>query len=260
MNQDDFRCMHDGKIIAIPNPDDIALLQGYRRCGPHKNRAILLLHGFSSSPAVFRKMLPHLEHYDAVIAPTLPGHGDCLTAFSTVKALDWIKAAEEHCATLCQEYKQVDVLGLSLGGLLACHLSQTFPLHHLFLLAPALELRLSIPVTLGIARFFHLLGFDRIRAKAGNLYKKESYEITYRQIPLNTIIEILTLVQQFKFALPNCPTDIFLGQHDEVINSEQVAARFASCNHCAIHWLANSAHVLPLDGDIKTILNYTPRT
>ncbi len=254
MNQDDFRCMRRGKTLATLSPQEKQLLTGFRQCNEHKNKALLLLHGFSSSPAVFRILFPYLIHYDAIIAPTLPGHGDSLTTFSKTKASDWIRAAEQACAVLCQDYTSVDVLGLSLGGLLACHLSQRFSLNHLYLLAPALDLHLSLPLILPLVSFFQSLGFERLRTKAGNLHADHYCEVAYRQLPLNAINEVLTLIKQFQFSLPECPTDVFLGKYDEVVNSELVAARFPLSDLVRIHWLENSAHVLPLDGDIERII------
>lgn len=254
MNQDDFRCMRRGKQIATVSPKDCKLITGFSQCNQNKKKALLLLHGFSSSPAVFRILLPYLTQYDAVIAPTLPGHGENLAAFSKSKASDWLTAAEQQCALLCQEYKSVDVLGLSLGGLLACHLSHHFSLNHLYLLAPALDLHLSLPIVLPLASLFQSLGFEYLRANAGNIYESKHCEIAYRQLPLSSVIEILNLVKQFQFYLPKCPTDVFLGKHDAVVNSELVAARFPTSDHIKTHWLANSAHVLPLDGDIERIV------
>ena len=254
MNQDDFRCMRRGKAIATLDPHVKLLLGGFRRCNQNKQNALLLLHGFSSSPAVFRALFPYLTQYDAVIAPTLPGHGKNLTAFSKSTASDWITAVEQQCALLCQEYAAVDVLGLSLGGLLACHLSNRFTLNHLYLLSPALDLHLSLPLILPLITFLQSLGFERIRANAGNLYENKQCEIAYRQLPLSAIKEVLTLIKAFQFSLPKCPTDIFLGEHDEVVNSKRVASRFPPSEQFKVHWLSNSAHILPLDGDIERII------
>ena len=254
MNHDDFRCMRRGKQLATISPQESKLLMGFNQHNQNNKKALLLLHGFSSSPAVFRMLFPYLTKYDAIIAPTLPGHGKNLTAFSKATASDWLTAVEQQCALLCQEYTAVDVLGLSLGGLLACHLSHRFSLNHLYLLAPALDLHLSLPIVLPLVSFLQSLGFMRVRANAGNIYEDKHCEIAYRQLPLSSVKEVLNLIKQFQFSKPKCPTDVFLGKHDVVVNSERVATRFQPADHIKIHWLANSAHVLPLDGDIGHII------
>ncbi|NSL18021.1 alpha/beta fold hydrolase [Tatlockia micdadei] len=256
MNIDAFRCMRQGKQLFTLSQQDAFLLAPIEQRNDKTHRALLLLHGFSSTPAVFRLLLPSLVlYYDAVLCPVLVGHGENLDSFAKVKANDWLAQTEETCEILLDQFAEVDVMGLSLGGILACHLSAKFSLHHLYLLAPALDLRLGLNHAVKLAKTLSWLGFRKVRAAAGNLYTSENYEIAYRQLPLSTIIEMLTLVQQFQFTVPTCPTDLFLGCHDLVVSSWRVADRFAEKDHINIHWLPNSAHVLPLDGDQSIILS-----
>ena len=254
MNLDDFRFMWCGKPLPSLTSKEAHLLAPIDIRGEGRERAVLLLHGFSSSPAVFRQLVPPLvSAYDAIVCPTLPGHCDSITAFAAVKAGDWLVAAEEACALLINDYQKVDVLGLSLGGLLACHLSQRFALHHLYLLAPALSLKLNIPLTLKVAHALHWLGFQTLRNRAGNLRSHLHSEITYRQLPIAAVIELLTMINELQFTPPHCTTDVFLGCFDETVDSAEVAKRFNQLPKTTIHWLENSAHILPLDGDIDVI-------
>ncbi|WP_028389457.1 alpha/beta hydrolase [Legionella fairfieldensis] len=259
MNIDDFRCIRKG--VHLSTLDDISLIAPINRLiNRKKHRALLLLHGFSSTPAVFRYLLPTFSNYDTIVGPTLSGHGTRLNDFACVKASDWLLQIEQICKTLTDQFDQVDVMGLSLGGLLACHLSTRFNLHHLYLLAPALDLRLELKNTLKLAKSLHWLGFRQIRSYAGDLFTSQHCEIAYRQLPISTIIEMLTFVQQFQFYQPDCPADLFLGCHDKVVSSWRVADRFADNNKVNIHWLANSAHVIPLDGDIDQIAECVQQT
>lgn len=255
MITDDFRYMHAGKSVANLLPEEAAILQPINIRRAPSGKALLLLHGFSSSPAVYRELLPQLTTtYDALVCPVLPGHAESIATFATAQASAWIHTAEQACTELLDNYAAVDVLGLSLGGLLACHLSQHFALNHLYLLAPALALKTPVASALLLAKCLHWIGFRTLRNRAGNLYTNRASELTYRQLPLTTIIEILTLIKHFSWQTPSCPTDVFLGTHDAVIDSHKVAERFASLPKTAIHWLPNSAHVLPLDGDIDAIV------
>ncbi len=253
MNTDDFRYMWRGKQIKSLAHHERDLLTSIEQHGPGDTNALLLLHGFSSSPAVYRELLPVLPPYDAIICPTLPGHGESIQAFSTIKASDWLRTAENACEKLVKNYQKVDVMGLSLGGLLACRLSEIFPLHHLYLLAPALDLHLNIKRSLQLARVLQWLGFQYLRNRAGNLCSELYSELAYRQLPITAIIEILTLIQEFQFTPPSCAIDLFLGCFDQVVDSTRVASRFVKLPQCNIHWLPKSAHVLPLDSDLKSI-------
>ncbi len=255
MNLNDFRCMRNGLSVSTLSLQDSALINSiFIKNNEHKQRALLLFHGFSSSPAVFRQLLPSLLNYDCIISPLLPGHGTSLAEFSQIKAQDWIDAAEKICRNLIQEFEQLDILGLSLGGILACHLSTLFPLHHLYLLAPALNLTLKLEPQLCLAKLLNQLHFSEIRSFAGNLHQATFCEIAYRKLPIKTVIEMLTLIKEFKFSPPPCTTDLFLGCHDKVVASWQVAKRFAEHPHINIHWLSDSAHLLPLDSDRGAII------
>lgn len=249
----DFRFMWQGNVMEplLDNQADLLAPIDIRRKG--RDRALLLLHGFASSPAVFRALMPALSKYDAVVCPTLPGHGENIDAFGKAQASDWLSAAESACRALTEEYEAVDVMGLSLGGLLACHLSQSFNLNRLYLLAPALDLHTNVPMYLFFARALHHIGFNTLRNRAGDIRHNCYHELTYRQLPIKAIIEILTVIDDFNFVPPTCPTELFLGRYDSVVDSLAVAARFANLPNVTTHWLENSAHILPLDGDIEVI-------
>ena len=250
----DFEYMHRGKAVRALPAEEMDLLKPIDNKGSGRNRALLLFHGFSSSPAVYRQLAPSLTMYDAIVCPLLPGHGDSIDAFSKVNATQWIECAEQTCEQLLNTYQSVDVLGLSLGGILALHLSHRFRIHHLFLLAPALSLCLNVHLTLFVTRLTYLLGVRYIPNKAGNIYTPGHPELSYRQLPLKAAIEILTLIKTFQWSPPTCPVDVFLGRYDEVVHSTKVAALFSQLPNAQIHWLENSAHVLPLDGDVNEII------
>lgn len=254
MNNNDFRYMRRGKQVSDLSQEEMSLLHPINQRGEGKERALLVLHGFSSTPAVYRLLIPRLKHYDAIVCPALSGHAQSIEAFSQSTASQWLATATQACEELIKEYQKVDVLGLSLGGLLACELSKRFSLNHLFLLAPALKLKLHLPAMITLAQVLQYLGFKQLRNAAGNLVSTEQAEIAYKKLPITTILEILSLIRDYQWVAPSCPVDLFLGSHDEVVASEAVEALFASLPNAKVHWLTNSAHVLPLDRDLDEIV------
>lgn len=254
MNNDDFRYMRRGKQLSGLTQKELSLLNPIDQRGKDTDRALLVLHGFSSSPAVYRYLIPSIKNYDAIVCPALPGHAQSIEAFSHVQFSDWQLATQELCAGLIKEYQRVDVLGLSLGGLLACELSQHFTLNHLFLLAPALRLHLRVNFILKLTQLLYGLGFSHLRNAAGNIIATDTAEIAYKKLPLATIIQMLKFAQQYKWVAPTCPVDLFLGTHDEVVSSVAVEQLFAPLPNATIHWLKNSAHVLPIDNDRQEII------
>jgi carboxylesterase len=254
MNSDDFRYMRRGKQLSGLTAEELSLLNPVNQRGKGTTRALLILHGFSSSPAVYRHLIPKIKNYDAIICPALPGHAQSIDVFSHVKSAEWFLAAQTLCEQLLKEYPKVDVLGLSLGGLLACKLSEQLPINHLFLLAPALKLHLKTNSMIQLARACKLIGFSHLRNAAGNLLNNDDAEIAYRKLPISTIIEVLELIQNYRWVPPSCPVDLFLGAHDLVVASAEIEQLFAPLAHATIHWLKNSAHVLPLDNDADEII------
>lgn len=255
MKKDDFRFMRRGKYLSGLKKGDLSILEAIHKKKEGTEHALLVLHGFSSSPAVYRNLIPKLKNYNAILCPVLPGHAESIDDFAKVTAKDWLNAANLACKELMKEYKKVDVLGLSLGGLLAFELSKHFELNHLYLLAPALKLKMRVNIMLKLAHLLKRLGFHHFRNAGGNIFQEGSAELAYRQLPITTIIEMLQLSHDFEWASPKCPVDLFLGEHDTVVDSQFIEAMCASMTNVQIHWLKNSAHVLPLDNDVQEIID-----
>ncbi|AUH71511.1 lipase [Legionella sainthelensi] len=255
MIYNDFRFMCQGKQLLTLKEEDFSLLKPINQRGTKKDRALLLLHGFTSSPAVYRYLIPQLKNYDAVVCPALPGHADSIAAFAKAKRNDWVAHANQECDLLFKEYHKVDVLGVSLGALLACKLSLNYSFNHMFLLAPALKLQMKIDRNIKLITLLKNLGFCELRGMAGNLVSDNHTEISYRRVPLSALLELFALIQEHQWVPPKCPTDLFLGTHDVVVASTEVEKMFSHLPKANIHWLKNSAHVLPLDNDLDQIVH-----
>src|SRR3990167_7360843 len=242
INIHDFCFMNQGKIICDLTAKKQSLLKPIKLHNPTNNsHALLLIHGFASSPAVFRKLIPHITQYATIYALSLPGHCTNLCDFAACHSQEWIKAVEIAYLELNQHHHKIDILGLSLGGFLAYQLSLVFELNHLYLLAPALIYPRYIRYSLPIIRILNKFGIKYFPSKAGSACAQNALELTYRRLPLHAIIEILTLTLQKNFTVPTCKTDLFLGQHDPIVSSTQIAALWKNAPNITTHWLKNSA-------------------
>ena len=254
-NLDDFVWMYKGKQIHTPHQNELSLmLPKEEKSHDQKKTALLMLHGFSSSPAVFRQLAPQIDKYDCIYIPQLAGHGTNLRDFETSTAQKWLSSGCDAYQHLAKSYEHVDVLGLSLGGLIACHLAHQFPIHHLYLLAPALDLVSSLPALLKISKICHKLGFKFVRNVGGRVFRSKEEELLYRLLPLPTVIEILNFIQNYQHKGWTHPTTLFLGTHDNVVNSTSVINKLTNCLNMDIVLLENSGHVLPLDEDLQQII------
>ncbi len=247
--------MWRGRSVRPLTSEDMHLLNRIDVRRHDTGRALLLVHGFSSSPAIFRALIPSLVFYDAILCPVLPGHGESVDALKASTAAMWQQTTKEAYQALAENYEVIDVMGISLGGILAYELSKQVSINHLYLLAPAFILTGPTFLQLIGAKILRGLGVKGLKNYGGNLYTNTYQELTYRQLPLPAIIEILTLVHRFKFTPPTCPTDVFLGRFDEVVRSPAIARLFEQDPQTTLHWLNQSAHILTLDGDIEEIIN-----
>ena len=100
--------------FAAPVPD-----------GPEGNRTgVLLVHGFTGSPASMRPWADYLhEQGYAVSVPLLPGHGTVWQDLQSTTYDDWYAEAERAFEKLQAECDQVFVAGLSMGACLALDLA-----------------------------------------------------------------------------------------------------------------------------------------
>lgn len=251
----DFAWMRQGIHLASPSQNDIALTQTQMISkGNKKATALLMLHGFSSSAAVFRLIAPRLQHYDHIFIPTLAGHGQSIASFAKSSAKSWLQDAEHAYKILNAQFESVDVLGLSLGGLIACYLAEKHPIRNLFLLAPALALRKNLAQLRVIASICKQLGFVNVLNRGGRTFNAVVDELLYRQLPLETIIEILNFIDNYEFKSWGSATYLFLGQHDDVVDSKQVHQMLKLLPMLQVSYLPNSNHVLPIDGDYEQII------
>ena len=150
-------------------------------------KAILLIHGFAGGNYDYNSLGNDLELYNSfdVFTFTLPGHERMI--IDKVTREDWIKKAEDEIEKITNaNYKEVYVIGHSMGGVIASHLASKYKeVKKLVLAAPA----------------FHYLAFkgDKVDViesikKLPNLFKNYAPEEVLSRIfkiPAHTIKEFM---------------------------------------------------------------------
>jgi alpha-beta hydrolase superfamily lysophospholipase len=113
----------------------IAHLHGQRR-----PRAVVLLHGMSSSPPQFERFAHDLyRRGHNVLVPRLPGHGHAdrfSTALAQLRPDDLYAAVDEYVAIARELGNRVTFAGFSLGGLLTAWSAQHYALDRCVAIAP----------------------------------------------------------------------------------------------------------------------------
>ena len=229
--------------------------------GDNADIGMLLIHGFTGSPASMRPMAEDLgQRGYAVEMPRLPGHG---TQWRELQKTTWQDLARETIAAferLRARTKAQVVVGLSNGGLIALRLAQTrgedlagivLINPFLFTLDPRAKILPLLKWVLPTIPGTHL----------NDIAKPEMDEVAYDRVPLRALASVSQLQRQVRAKLSEVtvPTLLFTSRQDHLVdpkNSEEVAASISSTDFEHV-WLERSYHVATLDYDYPEILEGT---
>lgn len=107
---------------------------------PGTRAGLLILHGFTGSPIVLKRIARYLNaHNIAIEAPLLPGHGGSIEAINSARKDQWIDTADKTFIALKKKHPFVFVMGYSLGSLLALELASRRTVDGIILLSTALK-------------------------------------------------------------------------------------------------------------------------
>ncbi|MGH9046421.1 MAG: alpha/beta hydrolase, partial [Acidimicrobiales bacterium] len=168
---------------------------------------------------------------------------------------DWSAAAEQAYAELAERCGKVAVVGLSMGGTLACWLGQRhLDVAGLVLINPLVR---SIPADQVAAVQAMADGGQRLMDGIGSdIALADATELSYSQTPLGPLLSLLAGTDQVNAELADiaCPVLLFSSRDDHVVPPESgddvVAALGRRCERV---WLERSYHVATLDYDREEI-------
>ena len=186
-----------------------------------RRKAILFIHGFVGGIYDYDSLPNELEtfrNYD-VYTFTLPGHDK--NVVKNVKYSEWINAAESQISfLLAHNYKEIYLVGHSMGGVIAAYLASKYKeVKKLVLAAPAF-------------RYFYfkdgkvnIQGINDTIKNIPTILKEENRDKVVERIqktPIPTMLEFTKLVSKHQNDLPSitCPTLIIHGTKDNVVPEE----------------------------------------
>ncbi len=193
-----------------------------------KKKAILIIHGFAGGVYDEEILANKLELSGfSVFTFTLPGHEKAF--FNKVTKEDWINKCKLELEMLINNgYKDIYLIGHSMGGVLASYLASNYKeVKKLVLAAPAFKY-----LTFGEENFELLHALKNSPALFKD-YKKEDIISRLIQFPTSVIKEFMSLVEdnQNTPSKINIPVLIIQGSNDKIvpmISSEYVYNNLAS--------------------------------
>lgn len=233
-------------------------LQDWAASGSGKNAhiGVLLVHGFTGSPASMRPWgeFLHSKGY-TVRVPLLPGHGTVPEDLNKVKWQEWPTKVEYELNQLRKSCDVIFLIGLSMGGgtILNVATAHNDSITGLVLVNPMIHLK-GVPVELA----FFLSRFQKMRSSVGDDIKRPGItEWGYDALPTRGIHQLLKMLRVTRRNLKNVtvPVQLFHSVEDHTLpvsNTEIILSQIGSSNKTRIE-LVNSYHVATMDYDQELI-------
>ena len=233
-------------------------IQDWSAAGSGKNAhiGVLLVHGFTGSPASMRPWGEFLHsHGYTVRVPLLAGHGTKVEDLNHVKWKEWPAKVESEISQLRKSCDRIVVVGLSMGGGTVLHVAS----HHkesidgLILVNPMIHVK-GLPVELA----FLISRIQKMRTSVGDDIKRPGVtEWGYDALPTRGIYQLLKMLRETRKNLHRVtvPVQLFHSVDDHTLpvsNTEIIMEEIGSSDKNRID-LVNSFHVATLDYDQELI-------
>ncbi len=223
---------------------------------PAGGKGVLLLHGFTGSPAEMRMLGDYLhERNFTVLAVRLPGHGTCVEDLDKSVWREWYQAAEDGYYLLRELCSEVSVVGISLGALLALHLAARYSIEKVVAISTPIRLYDKRAAFLPVYRLFR-----RYLPKKQRHYNIEPiYNISYDKYPLAPLASLMELLQTVKKELPEITEPVLLIQsrveHTVIPDSATYIYEHIGSSDKDLLWLDSSGHMAILGDEREKIFS-----
>jgi carboxylesterase len=187
---------------------------------------VLLLHGFTGTPFIFRELAEQLALLGyTVYAPLIAGHGTSPQDLSKTTWHDWFLSAQAAYRQLCDETDTQYVIGASFGCNLACMLAATHTIRGVILIGYPHRIYYHQAVK-GAATLLKTIGVKYYGKPSKDFSDKDSVFSTtlgaYRQVPLKSLLEFIRLIGRIsETVLPKVtqPTLIIQSRTDGLVKA-----------------------------------------
>ena len=239
---------YGGMVLAIMRGAEPFLLPG-------GSRGVLLIHGFTGSPAEMKLLGQYLSASGyTVLAPRLCGHGSRVHDMAPTTWPYWYAAVEDGYHLLQGLCDDIAVVGLSMGGLLALKLAVEQPVRKVA--------ALSAPIYLYDRRLPLLPLYRLFRNYAPHKRKafpdiEPCYSVGYDRTPLASLSSLLTFIDHVRKLLPLLDVPAFIAQskveHTVRPESAEYIYQHVGSKDKELFWLEKSGHIITLDAERQTL-------
>ena len=224
--------------------------------GENAKTGIVLVHGFTGSPASMRPWAHFLNDRGFTVRiPRLPGHGTKWQDLNEVRWQEWPDRAAKDVDELLQKCDRVFIFALSMGGATSIQLAHRFgsKIAGLVFVNPMITIKGPAQYFLPVISKF----VPKMKAVGGDIKKPGVSEWSYNALPLKGVVELRKLLKDSRSKLPEikAPFMIFHSKDDHVLpvyNTDIYLNEIGSEKKQRIE-LINSYHVATIDYDAEII-------
>lgn len=211
-------------------------------------RGVLLIHGITGSPSEMKLLGQYIsEKGFTVLGVRLCGHGTDVAELERTQWPQWYSSAEDGYHLLSSICDEVNVVGLSMGGLLTLKLAGEYQVGKIVVLnTPIYIAEKKLPL-LPLLRVFRTY----IPKKRRKLPVDPIYNISYERWPLSSIGSLLELIQHTDGLLTGitAPALVVQSKHDRTVRPESARHIYdlLASRVKRLIWHEHSGHVITLD-------------
>lgn len=219
-------------------------------------KGVLLIHGFTGSPAEMVLLGKHLNACGyTVLAPRLSGHGTTPEEMEVTNWANWYNSVRDGYHLLKGICTSISVIGLSMGGLLAIKLAIDNNIDRVVALSSPIYIMNKavrfIPAPKDCKGRYvpkkrrQIQGVDSI------------YTVAYNKMPLTSVHSLLALIRHIAKHLPDLqrPFLVVQSKNDHTVKYHSAAYiyRSAGSKEKELFWLENSGHLVTLDTEKEIV-------
>lgn len=152
--------------------------------GDNKETLCLMIHGFTGSPAHLRELSEKLNAKGFTVQSLrLPGHGTSPENMETTTSKDWLTHVREALKIALKDYKKVNLVGISMGGLMSMILaSENSRINKIVTMSAPIIFRNNLIKLTPILKYFKR--FNEIVPPEVVEGENDDLDIGYRKTPL----------------------------------------------------------------------------
>ena len=224
--------------------------------GANKEIGVVLVHGYTGSPAAMRPWAEYLNQKGYTVrVPLLPGHGTKPEDLNEIKWQQWPAKLDAELSEIFKTCTKVFICGLSMGGGTTLNVAtkSSNRLSGIILVNPMIHVKF-----IGPKAAFFLSRFQKLRKSVGDDIKRPGVtEWGYDALPTRGVYQLLQMLKYTRERLHDVtvPMQLFHSVDDHTLpvsNTEIIMKGVGSRIKQRIE-LTNSYHVATLDYDAEII-------